>query len=726
MKTPLYVNQVVRDAAERNLRILSLLSDDDQIAMIDLGPGRTMPFWMPRSEVDEQILAGTMTFPLDDPMAASIRLDSDLSPTEIAIRDRRHAYILPLLDDPEQAILSGDYRHDAVKAHVVTHGGSKESVYTYLKLWWCRGQLPNALVPAYSASAATRRAPGPDAKKLGRRRYNVDENGLAGTNVTPEILAGITAGRTFLNEGKSVTKAYDATLLKFFADHPIVNGQRTNVVWDDSRIPSLDQFIYHLVRKIGRGDVLLSVKGETRFARKSRPRTGTAKDRASGPGAIYQIDATIADIFLRSHKYRDRLIGRPVLYIVIDVYSRMIVGFAVALSGPSWEIVKLALENAMMDKVAYCASLGRTITEDQWPCHHVCQELVIDRGSDVKGTNGAAAAKGLGYRRARLPPYRPDWKGLVESRFNLIHEGEIKWVPGATHGRERGEPKHILDAEFTIATFTELMLNCILNYNSSFQIENPPSDYVSADARPPTPLDLWKFGCQANAAPQEIDHWRVRANLLHVGKARETDRGLLFSGLHYQSADPERARMFRRVPGRHWGSHEIRFDPRDMASILLPVNRGASFEVFRLTPADREFDGWTQDEVRDQRAAAREGRRLAVSDQFLAKSKHAANQADLLRRVLAETDGIPLTPKSAIGMRDARAAERRDIQREGAWTSVAPPPEMPVMIEGPEPAIKHPEAPPDVPAPDATGQTDRMKRLLAAREASLKKSEESQ
>lgn len=728
MSVRLYENQVVKDAAGRVLRVLWLPPGGMDVTLINTAPDGGMPFYMPLGELDGQLEAGTAIALAEDPVAATIRTDSSLSAAEIVIRDRRYEYILPLVEDPERLVLDEELRSLAIAAHIREIGGTKKSAYAWLGLWWRAGQLANALVPAYSASAQGRKAATPGEKKLGRPRYGVDGNGLTGVNVTPEMVKLMQAGRAFLNQGKSVREAYREMLLLNFSDQVVVDGQRRNVVRSDHQIPSEDQFIYHVVRKIGRGDVLKAVKGDTRFERRNRARTGTAKNLADGPGGVYQIDATICDIYLRSRKYKDRLIGRPVLYIVIDVYTRMIVGFHVALSGPSWETAKLALMNAMSDKVAYCATLGRTITEAQWPSRHLCRRLVIDRGTDVAGINGAAAAKGLRYKRARLPPYRPDWKGLVESRFDLIHEGDIKWAPGATHGRERGEPKHQLDAKYTLATFNELILNFILNYNRSFQINNPPSGYVSTDGRPPTPLDLWEFGCTACAAPQVADPRRVQANLMHVGTARETDKGLLFGGLHYQSIDPEKMRMFRRVPGRRWATHEIRHDPRDVSSILLPVDGGERFETFHLTPADEDFHGWTRDEVADFRAAKREGRRLAADDQHSAMSEHQANQADLERRVEAETDGVRLTPASAAGIRNNRAEENRELKREGAWTGVAPvratpsaPPAqrtVPTAV-APSPATAMPKAP----APTA-GLPSRMDRLIARRAEALKKMEE--
>ncbi|MBW4573588.1 MAG: hypothetical protein KME31_38255 [Tolypothrix carrinoi HA7290-LM1] len=51
---------------------------------------------------------------------------------------------------------------------------------------------------------------------------------------------------------------------------------------------------------------------------------------------------------------RSWIIGRPTLYLVIDVFSRLIVGFIVTLEPPSWLGAMLALENATADKVFFC------------------------------------------------------------------------------------------------------------------------------------------------------------------------------------------------------------------------------------------------------------------------------------------------------------------------------------------------------------------------------------
>ncbi|MCO4191405.1 transposase, partial [Proteus terrae] len=77
-----------------------------------------------------------------------------------------------------------------------------------------------------------------------------------------------------------------------------------------------------------------------------RPLSSTATSQALGPGSRYEIDATIADIYLVDHHDRQKIIGRPTLYIVIDVFSRMITGFYIGFENPSYVVAMQAFVNA--------------------------------------------------------------------------------------------------------------------------------------------------------------------------------------------------------------------------------------------------------------------------------------------------------------------------------------------------------------------------------------------
>lgn len=69
----------------------------------------------------------------------------------------------------------------------------------------------------------------------------------------------------------------------------------------------------------------------------------------AGPGHTWAIDSTVGDIYLRSSLNRAWIVGRPIVYIVVDIWSTAVVGFYVCLTGPSWSTAKIALFNSSAD-----------------------------------------------------------------------------------------------------------------------------------------------------------------------------------------------------------------------------------------------------------------------------------------------------------------------------------------------------------------------------------------
>lgn len=66
--------------------------------------------------------------------------------------------------------------------------------------------------------------------------------------------------------------------------------------------------------------------GAKRYDKDMRGLLGTSNAQVIGPGSRYQIDATISDVYLVSRLDPSLIIGRPVVYVVIDVFSRLITG----------------------------------------------------------------------------------------------------------------------------------------------------------------------------------------------------------------------------------------------------------------------------------------------------------------------------------------------------------------------------------------------------------------
>jgi putative transposase len=704
-------NQVIRlseDETVRNLRVLSCRPGTEDVVLFDIGDGMAFPEWVLRERLQALFDKGALEPLADDPGAATLRSNSDLSEYERKIRDTRHLMLAPLVEDPERLILDPAWRGRLIARRADEMQTGRNKVLSALRLWWRFGQLPNALVPPLGKSLGVQRAPG-EAKR-GRPR---DGDGERGVNIDSDAAENLADGARFLTKGRSRQEAYHDTIRLHFSRWVTVDGRPQSVEFELNERPTFQQFNYWVGKAIRPDEIVRKVKGEAKFARQNRERFGTNRDQAAGPGGVYQIDATIANIYLRSRLNGDKMIGRPVLYIIIDVYSRLIIGFHVGLSGPSWEVGKMALENAFTEKVSFCAKYGVIITEEEWP-HGVPDVLTGDRGWDVLGKDAGEAMIGMGSSIKNLPPYRPDLKGLVEGRFELL-DANVKWLPGASHGRDRGDEKHPLDALYTLESFTKLMIGFIRHYNRSFAVNDPPANYAVVNGHIPSPIELWNYGKIFNV-PKEIGRARVRSNLLHVTKGKESTNGLIVNRLTYMPENDALKHMFYRLGGRAWRTHTVRWDPRDVATVYLPVNRGEHFEKFIL--ADPKYAGWTNDEVQHDLKLKPEMKRLADDRTLRSGSELLADVTEITAQARAAIAEFPKLPKSARSDRAERQAEARETRREDAWTSdpgtgqaAAEATVPPSLVPAPAPVA----APPVAATPSAAVRTDNIAALRAAR-----------
>jgi hypothetical protein len=96
---------------------------------------------------------------------------------------------------------------------------------------------------------------------------------------------------------------------------------------EEANRPTIRQFRYFYDREYKKPQRLEARTHPGVYKKDVRPLTSTATASVLGPGSRYEIDATIADIYLVDDEDRSKIIGRPTIYIVIDVFSRMISGF---------------------------------------------------------------------------------------------------------------------------------------------------------------------------------------------------------------------------------------------------------------------------------------------------------------------------------------------------------------------------------------------------------------
>ncbi len=124
-------------------------------------------------------------------------------------------------------------------------------------------------------------------------------------------------------------------------------------------------------------------------ARSMRLLTG-AHPGAAAPWARVQIDSTPCDLCLVRELDRT-VIGRPTVTFALDLYSRVVLGFAIALHGASTVSTARCLAHACLPKDDWLA--GRGLPEVRWPVWGRPQVLEYDRGPE---NEAAGIQRGLG------------------------------------------------------------------------------------------------------------------------------------------------------------------------------------------------------------------------------------------------------------------------------------------------------------------------------------------
>lgn len=660
---------------ERQLRVLAIRADCDQVALMDVRQKDAYPYWAKFTDMKSEVETGLL-LEIPDPFRATLRPDSKLSKAEIATRNYRLAIIEPLVASPGRIDLEPELRRRAI-AEIARGQGDfagnavgtvrRESVLRYLRLYWRFGQTPNALVPAFQGRGGRGKArPGrADAPKRGRPRDGVEKHGIIGINVDEPVKAAILKGYRYQNLRKlSDRQAVDYINQELLGRETIIDGIPTKLKPPIGEQLTVRQFRYHVQKEKTLGQRYGDRFGDTAYQQKARPKLSTTADMPTGPGSVYQIDATIGDIYLRCADDPSRTIGRPVIYLVVDMYSRMIVGFFVCLSGPSWETARMALGNAFSDKVDFCAGLGIKIEDEEWPSRHLCKQLMGDRGWDHLSKHAGAAARDLGYKLSNLPPRRPDLKALVEGAFDVVNQTMLKFAPGSWPTRDASEPKNRFDGGYTLLEFEKFMALHIIRHNTTRQVTEPPSGWDTSRGRAPTPVQIWLHGC-ARGAPERRDADWIRVATLSTGMARETRDGLKFNKVHFvpPSGRSDLAGRFVKVPGRKWRKVEIKWHPGRADVIYVIAERGESFVMFQLSPGDARFLHYTFDEIDDWFSLQGQDRREARPTLDWIESRTDAKIARLNEDARADGMGRMRPTRRPRADLDARSAESRSMRK---------------------------------------------------------------
>ncbi|MCA3194058.1 MAG: DDE-type integrase/transposase/recombinase [Cupriavidus sp.] len=496
----------------------------------------------------------------EDPYARASHAD----PSERALK--RYALIKDLVDGENRLrILAGVGTTALYEACAKRAGTTRQTIAIWVKRYLTRGMCADALSGDWQKCGAPGRRR--DAiTKVGRSRKHDPCGRRSGTQVNQRGRAILSAGYCFAK-----VNGYNYSQFKAYIDNKYCRD------WAPENRFTIGQIRYYVRKNEPPVERRIRLHGARHYTLVDRPYDGQSS--ASGPGAEYQIDSTVGDVYLVSAMDRLRVVGRPTIYLVTDTYSRLIVGIYVGFESPSFLGAALTMESVVTPKVELCRRYGLSIEEWWWPSHHLGRRMMHDRGREFMSW--------LAWRRLNVrygvdcdnpPPFRPDWKAIVESRFGILNKEWGPYVPGHVEKdyRKRGSHNYLLDATMTLREFTKLMLLMVVRYNIRPFDRIPKDPTFVGQGLADSPVELWRYGIEHYSGTlRTVPVEAMRACVYPRVAARVTREGIALGNRFYETERANREQWF--VRARSEGTYGVDLHDSIYAKPVGPPRIGLRF-----------------------------------------------------------------------------------------------------------------------------------------------------
>lgn len=326
---------------------------------------------------------------------------------------------------------------------------------------------------------------------------------------------------------EAVTEAFRASPL---ATVPAINTRvlakiaRENqgrIPGDQLKPPSL-RSLYRLVAKASAYEMYALKRGKGAADRKFRiVKSGVQTSRIL---ERVESDHTPLDLFLIDDQTSLPL-GRPTLTVLIDHFSRMLLGYYLSFGPPSANAVMKALRHAIDHKVLTQDALPKMKIVGTWPCYGMPEALVVDNGLEFLGSTLESVCMDLRIRIEFCPARQPRFKGVVERYLKTVNHYFAHQLPGASFARfhQRGDHDPTKQAVLTLAEFKQLFEKWVVDVYSQTVHRGLGT----------TPLKRWQEGMLNNEPELPPDRQMLMSRIGEVTERQLRPNGIELHGNRY-------------------------------------------------------------------------------------------------------------------------------------------------------------------------------------------------
>ena len=339
------------------------------------------------------------------------------------------------------------------------------------------------------------------------------------------------------------------------------------------------------------------------FERALRGLKGYSWEGAEGPGLMYAIDSTIGDVYLRSSIDPNWIIGRPIVYVIVDVFSTAVVGFYVCLTGPSWDTAQVAIFNTVASSNLMSDLWGYDMRQSLFPAPTLPARLLCDRGEYLSKRAKATGMKLL-TTLSYTAPFRPDLRGVVEVMHRIMKNVQYHFIPGAMDARRKEydlRRSNPAAATMSVRKYMQFLHECFYIYNLTADRSNRLDAHMIAQGVFPSPAGLWRWGhAMGIGFSRAQSQSELITQLLPAGEARVTRNGVVFRTNRYSAPVVETEQWTTHARSIR-GSWEIpaQYYPGSVSRIWTPYESGNGLIDLTISDHSRADPALTHDEMVD-------------------------------------------------------------------------------------------------------------------------------
>lgn len=492
--------------------------------------------------------------------------------------------------------------------------------------------------------------------KTGRKPELIGSNIVVDTQVTEhfqEALALYKSGRS-----QTIKNAFDhMNAMHYMRTEIDANGCLSRVLMPVSERPTLRQFQYFVRKSLTREEID-RIKTSAREQRNNRRLLLSDNlQNVIGPGDCVEMDEVEVDISLVSQIDSDQVVGRPIVYAMVDVYTRMILAVSVAFDNNSVLGLTNCLMNLAEDKVELCKSYGIQINPGMWPSCIIPRTIRADRGSEYRSKEAKRIFNELNISLELVPGGSGSLKGSVEQLFHQLHSSQNPFLEKKGLIQQRHDSKHHKQATLTIEDFKKILYAFVISHNMTYMKAYPLTRDMISQKVQPIPSELWTYGVTTYGQLRPIgnkEHYIY--TLLCPVEAKISRKGIVFKGLYYMDFNDWDLRNRMYTSGNKSTSFEARIDPRDVGA-LYTLSKDGQLKKIPLNAyrTGNDYQGVTLAEYIELRKAKKTQDKLgAIHNEELRAGVQVINSI-----AVAEAEVNSPRYANTKNIRDNRAREKR-------------------------------------------------------------------